>query len=239
MCICKRRHQRLVGYSSTFKCSWTKAAEPYPRSLARFLAAAIAEDLKPASRRRELDPSSCARCSHRRIGEAAKPGPRQRAHQPDIDLEQVALVQPSTVALQAEIHRLFPNWLQSELSAGAFRSLAATPSLQVMFLRSFGNWWYQQGRPMYLFRHLVVFCQQQFPGERHHTVTAWELLARWESIQPTKHRSTTKGHFGRLHLLELELGVVQICSYHPLSLSWSVQSGRAFEGTQTRSNFAV
>ena len=188
LCICKRRHQRLVGYSSTFKCSWTKAAEPYPRSLARFLAAAIAEDLKPASRRRDLDPSSCARCGHRRIGEAANPGPRQRTHQPDIDLEQVSLVQPATVALQAKIHRLFLNWLQSELSAGAFRSLAATPALQVMFLRSFGNWWFQQGRPMYLFRHLVVFCQQQFPGERHHTVTAWELLAKWETIQPTKHR---------------------------------------------------
>ncbi len=41
---------------------------------------------------------------------------------------------------------------------------------------------------MYLFRHLVVFWPEQFPGERHHTVTAWELLARWESIQPTNHR---------------------------------------------------
>ncbi len=86
MCLCKRPHQRLVGYSASHKCCWTKAAEPYPRPLAVFLASAVAESLKPVARRRDLDLASCARCGHRRINEASHPGPRQRAHQPGIDL---------------------------------------------------------------------------------------------------------------------------------------------------------
>ena len=41
---------------------------------------------------------------------------------------------------------------------------------------------------MHLFRHLVVFCQQQFPAERHQIQPAWELLHRWEAVQPVSHR---------------------------------------------------
>ena len=47
------------------------------RSLARYLAASVAEDLKPPQRRRFVDPGVMARCNRGRIGEAANPGPRQ------------------------------------------------------------------------------------------------------------------------------------------------------------------
>ena len=188
MCQCSRPHLRLTGYSAEYKCSWTKAAQAYPRPLAVFLAKALIESLKPITRQRSLDPSACARCGHRRIGEAANPGPRPRGVRPAVDLEQVQLVQPTTQAIQLRAQRLFLDWLERELSVEAWASVRGAPQLQVLFLRSFGNWLFNQGMPMYLFRHLVVLMQQQFPAERHQITSAWDLLARWELVQPVSHR---------------------------------------------------
>eukprot|EP00434_Breviolum_minutum_P010322 symbB.v1.2.009108.t1/scaffold573.1/size222803/17 len=188
MCQCSRPHLRLTGYSAEYKCSWTKAAQAYPRPLAVFLAKALIESLKPITRQRSLDPSACARCGHRRIGEAANPGPRPRGVRPAVDLEQVQLVQPTTQAIQLRAQRLFLDWLERELSVEAWTSVRGAPQLQVLFLRSFGNWLFNQGMPMYLFRHLVVLIQQQFPAERHQITSAWDLLARWELVQPVSHR---------------------------------------------------
>ena len=71
LCQCKRPHVKLVGYSVAHKCCWTKAAEAYPRSLARYLAATIAEELKPVKRQRFVDPGALAKCGRGRIGEVA------------------------------------------------------------------------------------------------------------------------------------------------------------------------
>ena len=188
LCQCLCRHVRLVGYSAEHKCCWTKAAEAYPRSLAKYLAAALLESAKPLKRQRTIDPGDCARCGRGRIGEASNPGPRRVAPRMEIDLEQVELVRPATVALQAKVHRLFLDWLQQELSAETWGSVVASPHLQIIFLRSFGNWLFAEGKAMYLFRHLVVFLQQQFPALRHQIIPAWELLARWEIVQPVTHR---------------------------------------------------
>ncbi len=187
-CCCKVPHVRLVGYSAEHRCCWTKAAESYPKNLARYLAAALAESLKPVARRRLIDPGDCAKCGRGRIGEAANPGPRLPAPRPQIDLEGIQLVRPATLALQAKVHRMYLDWLRDELSAASWTSIVQNPQLQVMFLRSYGNWLYSTGKAMYLFRHLVVFCQQQFPGEKNHVTPAWELLAKWEIIQPVTHR---------------------------------------------------
>ncbi len=48
---------------------------------------------------------------------------------------------------------------------------------------------YQDGEAMYVFRHLVVFLQQQFPQHRSMITESWDLLARWEILQPTVHRA--------------------------------------------------
>ena len=188
LCWCKQPHVRLVGYSKEHKCCWTKAAEGYPRSLAKFLAAAVTESLKPIGRQRHIDPGSMARCGKGRIGEASNPGPRQRRPVAGADLEQVELVKPATLALQARVHRLFLDWLQGELTEASWGNIVSHPHLQVIFLRSFGNWLFTEGRPMYLFRHLVVFLQQQYPAVRHQVLPAWDLLARWEVLQPVSHR---------------------------------------------------
>lgn len=187
LCTCSSPHIKLVGYSKEFRCCWTKAAEAYPRPLARFLAASLVESLKPKQRQRHFDLGSCAKAGGYRIGEATNPGPR-RSVPLSGDLEAVQLVQPSTLALQAKVHKIFLDWLQSELSSDSWLTIVESPQLQVLFLRSFGSWLFKQGRPIYLYRHLVVFLQQQFPALRQHTVTAWELLQKWEVLLPVSHR---------------------------------------------------
>eukprot|EP00438_Fugacium_kawagutii_P011481 Skav211699 [mRNA] locus=scaffold1535:189530:207134:+ [translate_table: standard] len=188
LCQCNRPHLQLKGYSRQHKISWTKVAESYPLPLCRFLAIATAESLKPASRRADIDASACARCNHRRIGEAKNPGPRKRQVPPGVDLEQVRLVQPATVLLQSKVHSRYCDWLATKLSRAAVSSLQDHPHLQVQFLRSYGNFLFNSGEPMYIFRHLVVYLQQMFPSEKPHMSSCWDLLAKWESVMPVTHR---------------------------------------------------
>ena len=189
LCQCSGRHIQLRGYSHEFGVSWTKAAEQYPPRLASFLAAAVVESLKPLKRQRPLDPAKCAKCTNRRIGEASNPGPRQRRPRSDVpDLEAVDLIRPATQLLQRRVHSRFVEWLESELGSDTLNFFATSPQLQLHFVRTFGNFLYQRNEPMYLFRHLVVYLQQMFPSYRGLMSTSWDLLARWELVQPVDHR---------------------------------------------------
>ena len=183
---------KLVGYSRQHGCSWTQVAQPYPGSLCKFLALAVAESLKPTDRQVKLDIAACAKYSGRGacIGEASHPGPRLR--RPDdpllTDLEQIDTVRPATRLVQAKALEKYSRWLSSQLPAATVASLDRMPQLYLLFLRAFGNWMFQQGQAMYLFRHLVVYFQQLWPGERGLTAPAWDLLTRWEIAVPVNHR---------------------------------------------------
>ena len=194
-CLCTRPHVKLVGYSRQHGCSWTLVAQPYPSSLCKFLALAVSESLKPISRRVKLDIAACAKHSGRgaRIGEAQHPGPRLRRPEDPLltDLEQVDTVKPATRLVQAKAVEKYSRWLGRNLTAAAVASLDSMPQLYVLFLRAFGNWMFQQGQAMYLFRHLVVYFQQLWPGERSLMAPAWDLLTRWEIAVPVNHRPPT------------------------------------------------
>ena len=99
------------------------------RSLARYLAASVAEDLKPPQRRRFVDPGVMARCGRGRIGEAANPGPRRGRTRPEVDLEEVTLVRPATVAIQSKVRASFLDWLHNELSQETWESICRSPRL--------------------------------------------------------------------------------------------------------------
>lgn len=189
LCLGHCIHQKLVGYSALHRMSWTKVAESYPPKLAHFLALMVTEKLKPPSRQMKLDVAACAGSIHRRIGEAKNPGPRPRQHRPRPGhLEDVNLVQPATQILQRRVHQKFLSWLDLQLTAGTMQSIYQQPHLQLLFLRSFGRAAYEEGEAMYVFRHLVVFLQQQFPMHRGLVADSWDLLAKWELLQPTVHR---------------------------------------------------
>ena len=189
LCQCTSGHVQLRGYGRRHGMSWTKAAEAYPHSLCRFLAKAVYESLKPVERQRKLNPAACARCSNLRIGEAQNPGPRPGRRRPDVpNLEDVSLVKPATILLQKRVHEKFVSWLATELSVEALSNLQRNPRLQLHFCRTFGQWLYNRGGAMYIYRHLLVYLQQMFPADRASLTGAWTLLQRWELIQPVAHR---------------------------------------------------
>ncbi len=158
--------------------------------MCRLLAAAVAEALKPSNRQKKLDIAACCKSCGRRIGEAANPGPRRRRHAEDApgNLDDVPMVRAATRAIQDRAFQRFIDWLQNELPEESWQWLRSEPSRMLMFLRPFGQQLYASSGPMYMFRHLVVFLQQQFPDHRGRIREGWDLLARWETVQPVSHR---------------------------------------------------
>jgi hypothetical protein len=100
----------------------------------------------------------------------------------------VWLVGTTTLLLPKRVYAQFMDWLKAQLSEPTWVSACGQPQLQVFFLHSYGNWLFQTGQPLYVFRHLVVFCQQQFPHLRPSMTEAWNLLSRWEILNPVTHR---------------------------------------------------
>lgn len=150
------------GYSAKHKVPWTKVAESYPVKLCNALAVFLVNDLLPPQRRRKLDIAARAKCNAR-IGEAQKPGPRPRRSRPAFDLEQVQMLTSQTVFIQQRVRTIFAAWLESELSPETWSVFSGRPELCTVFLRAFGRHLFDVQQPMYLFRHLVVFYQRNYP----------------------------------------------------------------------------
>ncbi|CAK9010282.1 Ankyrin-3 [Durusdinium trenchii] len=178
----------LSGYSRKHRKPWTKVAEAYPAKLCGALALVLANQLLPPSRQRKLDLAACAHVNSR-VGEASKPGPRPRRPRPAVDLEEVQLVTAHTSFIQQKARALFAAWLATELSEATWRNLEDLPELCVIFLRAFGRHLFASSQPLYLFRHLVVYFQRNYPVFPAPLSEAWDLIARWERIQPVEHRT--------------------------------------------------
>ena len=178
--FCKGGHEHIVlrGRSSHYKCSWTKLAEPYPRKLCSKLAWAAAYELALLPRR-----------VHRRIGEAKNPGPKRnlRSRVPG-DLEAVELVRPATLKLGIDQWSVFLQWVRDELGDDTLNSCLVVPGLLALALRAYGKVLYENGRPLYHFRHLIIHGQRTIPALRQLSKPAWELVTRWEALEPLKHR---------------------------------------------------
>lgn len=187
-CGSSHEHLRLSGYSRKHRKPWTKVAEAYPAKLCGALALVLANQLLPPSRQRKLDLAACAHVNSR-VGEASKPGPRPRRPRPAVDLEEVQLVTAHTSFIQQKARALFAAWLATELSEATWRNLEDLPELCVIFLRAFGRHLFASSQPLYLFRHLVVYFQRNYPVFPAPLSEAWDLIARWERIQPVEHRT--------------------------------------------------
>ena len=190
LCRCRPpvEHIRLSGYSSQHRLPWTKVAEAYPARLCNAVALFLQNDLLPEARRRRLDLAACARCN-RRIGEASKPGRRPRRLRPEVDLETVQLLSSQTLFIQQRVRSLFAEWLELELNPLSWNRIRLRADLWVVFLRAFGRHLYMTSQPLYLFRHLVVFYQRNYPTFPAPLADAWDLIARWERVQPVQHRT--------------------------------------------------
>ena len=186
--ICSGGHQHLVlrGRSVQHKMAWTKVAEPYPRKLCMLLAWSTCSRYnfsKPI-------PGLCCKAQHRRIGEAKNPGPRRMNFGPRhcTDLDEINLIRPETRKLGAEQWDQFCTWASNQIGPAAFSSSQLVPELLGMVLASYGRHWYETGGSLFYYRHLLVHLQRKMPICRGRIQVAWEVVTRWEILQPIEHR---------------------------------------------------
>ena len=184
---------RLRGRSSYHRLNWTRVAQVYPRELCKVMADALAQyaGLQPVGRTRtQLDRAGCAKVTNGRIGEASHPGPRTSRSAPR-DVEELLgaeLVEPLTRRLQDRVWGAFTAWVRATFSAAAASEMFRCPSLVVLVLQRYGMELYKKGNPIYEYRHLLVFTQQQMPLIKPVIPAAWQILSKWESLQPLVHR---------------------------------------------------
>ena len=187
--LCSRDHQHLVlrGRSSFHRKSWTAVAQTYPLGVAKAVAISLGIFTKMVKWQGSFDPASCAHCGHRRIGEAANPGPA-RGDRSGL-LEDVGLVEERTFLLQQQVWRDFSNWGLRQLSRGAWDSAMLFPMLLSVLLKEYGNHLYASGKALYVYRHLAVYVQQNILGIRPFMGVVWDMITRWEIAEPTEHRA--------------------------------------------------
>ena len=188
--LCSRDHPHLLlrGRSKRDKKCWTRVAQAYPagvcQSLVKGLRLAVdhAEDAF-------FDPGECAKTGSGRIGEASNPGPRRRNFKERTGLlSAVPLVEAKTLGIQSKTWGCFIDWLRSHLSPAAMESAFSHPLLFVPLLEEYGNYMYETGQSLFMYRHLVVYAQQHFWQMKPYMNPAWSMISRWEKLEPTKHR---------------------------------------------------
>ena len=187
-CLCQGGHKHLLlrGRSTQHSKAWTLVAQPYPRKTAKTVAAALISFSQVAIRG---GVASCAKQSCLRIGEAKNPGPAKRAPRDrSAPLASVPLVSGRTRLLQEKVWPMFTSWLGNQLSTGALTDVFKSPSLVALFLAEFASELYKTGKPMHLYRHLCALAQRKVLGIRPYMGPCWDMLSRWEVMEPTEHR---------------------------------------------------
>ncbi|CAE7600178.1 unnamed protein product, partial [Symbiodinium necroappetens] len=189
LCQAKVRHLRLVGRSSAERLPWTSLAQTVPAGFADAVALAACVAARWTSAR-ALGPSSCAKlgCSCR-VGEAKNPGPRRRSTRPVGDLESRPLQSQTSLFLGDSAWRAFLSWVSGRLSVDPVSLFVACPILAAMALRAYGNHLFSSGGTKHTFRYTLVGAQRALLVLKGSLGPAWELLTRWEAVEPTIHRT--------------------------------------------------
>ncbi len=56
-------------------------------------------------------------------------------------------------------------------------------------LVGFGRYLFETGQSIYLLRQLVTYVQRRYPTFRGNLAKVWNLVSKWERLQPMEHRS--------------------------------------------------
>ena len=193
LCRGGHSHQQLRGRCAALKSSWTHVAQRYPRDLCHDIATAMAEHagLIPEGKTLKLKIGACAKCGDGRIGEASHPGPRTGSAALGRDAKQLLntrLVEDTTFRLQNRVWLSFQAWLADHLSAETRSQVFLYPEFAVKILEKYALHLFSAGKRLYELRHLLVLVQQEYPRIRTVIAPCWQLVSKWELIQPLKHR---------------------------------------------------
>lgn len=74
------------------------------------------------------------------------------------------------------------------LSRASVSSAMAHPALLVLLAREYGSYLYATGKSLFVFRHLLVFLQQNFATAKPYMGLCWTMVSKWEMAEPTNHR---------------------------------------------------
>ena len=185
-CRCRLPHQVLRGRRPGTGETWTALAQPYPKRFAFTLGLGLARQAGWCDTRRALDIVGCARCSGR-IGEALHPGPRRARVPREGDLEARPVQSHLTLTYEAKLWDSFLLWCGSSLSDSVL-VFSLCPVLAAMALRAYGNHCYSSGETLSGFRHTIIAVQRRVLGCKPFLHLAWEMVSRWESVEPPVHR---------------------------------------------------
>ncbi|CAE7319659.1 unnamed protein product, partial [Symbiodinium microadriaticum] len=101
----------------------------------------------------------------------------------------VELVEPSTAKLRLSVWDVFKGWLHEKLAATTVIKLFSCPPLLALVLRDYGEELYKTGFPLGYYRQLLAHSQRVYPLVKPHLGIAWEMVSRWEELQPVCHRT--------------------------------------------------
>lgn len=127
-----------------------------------------------------------------RIGEAQNPGPRRpgpRQRRQVQTLLNVSLVEPGTELLGERSWESLRRWSLRSMDDSCFESLASCPQTLCLLMESFGQYLYKEGHSLYVMRQLITHVQRWKPSFRGHFAGAWQLVAKWEQLEPLRHRT--------------------------------------------------
>ena len=182
-CSCDKPHLQLRGTHPTKRIPWTLVAQPYPRGLSRMLAGALCLHAKWIEAGK-LNIAGCCKANSMRVGEAKNPGPGRQS------LEEVHLVRPATLQLEAKLVRSFLDWCKECLvTTDPDELFDMVPSFLGLALRNYADLMYQRGGALSNLRHLLLGIQRWKHGARPYLHEAWSMVARWELECPVKHRT--------------------------------------------------
>lgn len=187
-CQCGGRpHIPLRGMHPTKKIPWTLVAQPYPRALCRLVAAALCVNAGWCGAEK-LNVVGCSKTLSLRVGEASNPGPYRGPRAGT--LEDMPVQRPETLAREAKLLQAFLQWCQDHFTSYAVEDLfELIPQFLAMALRRYGDRMYQTGGALSNLRHLLLAAQRWKPSVRPHMQQAWDMVERWECLNPTVHRN--------------------------------------------------
>ena len=191
---CDRSHQhiRLVGWSKCHKQNWTRVAQTYPKKLCELISKALLLDCGLLPGQRHVNLASICRCKNCRIGEASNPGPRpkKRADKRELDeLDQMQLVESSTLKLGSNIWKAFLHWVSCNFSNEEAASLTGCFETLGVLISLFGRHLYESRQSLYLLRQLITHVQREAPSSKGKLHAAWQLVSKWERLEPVTHRT--------------------------------------------------
>ncbi|CAE7812321.1 unnamed protein product, partial [Symbiodinium sp. KB8] len=99
----------------------------------------------------------------------------------------------SLAVLAAELDALerlwedFESWCRRRLSDSCL-VFSLCPVLAAMALRAYGNFCFSAGKTLSGFRHTIIAAQRRVLGSKPFLHLAWEMVTRWEALEPPVHR---------------------------------------------------